>query len=327
MQWLDITSISDQRRNAGGLNMGWGEWGDLPEFWSAAGTTEGDYTDVYSAVAMNHGVGEWDSDRQRWIYDCFINSIGAVRLKSTAPSLGIDGWGCAKHQLTVREISNNANFFLASDPNDPSRMGAVPHVGEEEDYSSVDYILIFLAEQAIGLISAPVAFLWDAAELVANLRSGIDEEYIDTDLFAIFDYPCDENNFIGNWPTDCSFWYWFSVKVNPSKRIQFSVDTTFSAVEYTQFLYWIEHGHIFTIVSPPPNPERMSVTERDIYGIEEISAGEIENYISKYSLSSKKIEQLKKREGKIYLTTSGVTVENKSSTTGKARASIKGNKD
>ncbi len=28
MQWLDLTAISDQRRNAGGVNMGWGEWGD-----------------------------------------------------------------------------------------------------------------------------------------------------------------------------------------------------------------------------------------------------------------------------------------------------------
>lgn len=28
MQWLDLTAISYQRRNAGGVNMGWGEWGD-----------------------------------------------------------------------------------------------------------------------------------------------------------------------------------------------------------------------------------------------------------------------------------------------------------
>ncbi len=28
MQRLDLTAISDQRRNAGGVNMGWGEWGD-----------------------------------------------------------------------------------------------------------------------------------------------------------------------------------------------------------------------------------------------------------------------------------------------------------
>lgn len=42
MQRLDLAAIFDQRRNAGGVNMGWGEWGDLPEYCTAESTCEPD---------------------------------------------------------------------------------------------------------------------------------------------------------------------------------------------------------------------------------------------------------------------------------------------
>jgi len=291
----------------------WGEsWSDVPEDWSDVGSAEGNYTDVYSSVAVKrwpkmgwHPIGVW-------VYPCRICGGGAVRLKNTPPA-GSHGWGCGFHCLEITKTDNKENFYFELIEGNPERMGAVPHSGPDEDYSGVYSALEVLANIVINLIGGYVSFAWAVASaFIDDLVSAIDTEDKEAErLTCVFEYPRDSEDWPGCtdcWPSDCGCWYWWDVHVNPSQTIKFNVCDSFVGVENAWDIWVVEHSHTFTINSPP-SPEGMSAAERRKYGIEEIPVSEIRERAAELGISHAMVKELLELGEPVYIAKCGVKIE------------------
>ena len=219
------------------------------------GAVSGIDTNVYGAYASKCWEGHWIPEKHKWEYFCRICGVGESRLKSAYP---IEGWGCFCHDLKLTESYNKENFYLTFDPGDPERMGCVPHSGPEEDYSTVRKALMALAGLAIGLVSIYGAFAWTALTFIIDLVSAIDTEELRSEyLQCEWLYPKEEGGYQPKWPTDCGFWYWWIVWVNPNQTIKFDGHEFFGGIERAWDMYFVEHSFTATIEAGPP-PDEMS---------------------------------------------------------------------
>jgi hypothetical protein len=140
--------------------------------WSDYGSTEGEYTEINSAVSVKIR-GIWNDKMKEWIYNCYLCGGGAVRTDPDEPER--EGWGCFNHYIKIKEQENEENFYLDIDQNRPERMGCTPHSGEEEDYSTIENILEASVNVMINLMGSYVSFAWTiAAPFIDDLVSGMD---------------------------------------------------------------------------------------------------------------------------------------------------------
>ena len=290
----------------------WKEWSDVPQDWSDDGSTEGNYTDIYSSVAMRRGAAAWLSESHRWLYECYICGGGAVRLKNTPPA-GSHGWGCACHFLKVTEEYNKENMNLDLVDNWAERKGCVPHSGPDEDYSGVYSVLEVLANIMINLMGGYVSFAWAVASaFIDDLISAIDEEDLGTEkLTCLFDYPRDSEDWPGCtdcWPSDCGCWYWWEVYVNPSQTVKFNVYESFIGAENAVDGGVVEHSWTCTINSPA-DPPGMSAAERRKYGVEEIPVSEIRERAKELGISHAMVKELLELGEPVYIAKCGVKIE------------------
>ena len=290
----------------------WNNWSDVPQDWSDDGSAEGNYTDIYSSVAVKIYSGTWQPGWQKWLYNGHICGGGAVRLKNTPPA-GSHGWGCACHFFKVTEEYNKENFYFTTNEPDPERMGCVPHSGPDEDYSGVYSVLEVLANIMINLMGGYVSFAWAVASaFIDDLISAIDDEDLGTEqLICVFDYPRDSAdwpNCTDCWPSDCGCWYKWNVWVNPSQTVKFDVYESFIGAENAVDGGVVEHSWTCTINSPPP-PSEMSAAERRKYGIEEIPVSEIKERAKELGISPAGVKKLLELGEPVYIAKRGVKIE------------------
>ena len=277
--------------------------------WSDYGSTEGEYTEINSAVSVEIR-GMWNKNRHEWEYDGYLCGGGAVRKDPDEDRM--DKWGCFAHCIKITEKENNKNFHFLIDPNNPERMGCTPHSGEGEDYSTIDNILEASVNVMVNLMGSYVSFAWTiAAPFIDDLVSGIDtEELEDEQLTCEFFYPKEEEE-TGWWifPSDVGCWYWWRIIVNPEQTVKFDIDLAHIGVESGCYGSGVEHSWTPTINAPPPFPGGFSAAKRLEYGIQEIPVSGIKERAMEFSLSSAAVDELVNLGEPVYIVTDGIVIE------------------
>ena len=302
-QYLDTLNINYDFEDSGIFY--W--WGVVNKDWGDYGSTQGEYTEVNSAVSVKLR-GIWDDDKEKWRYNSYLCGGGAVRKYPDEPKR--EGWGCFNHYIKIKETENKENFHFLIDTDDPERMGCTPHSGEEEDYTFVHNILEASVNVMINLMGPLVSFPWAVASpFIDDLVSAIDtEEFEDGQLTGEFLYPQEESGWL-IFPTDVGCWYWWEIIVDTDQTIQFDIYSFHMGVENDWDGYAVEHSWTPTISVPPPYPKDFPSPKRLEYGIQKIPVSEIEDRAEEFCLSSTTVNELVNLGESVYIVTDGIIIE------------------
>jgi hypothetical protein len=162
--------------------------------------------------------------------------------------------------------TNNGNNMEINPGNGPTYIGSAPTSNNSTNYSSTINAVISFAITALGSMGA--SFLWTAASLILALGNNVNNSITEDDhLWRLW-----------NWSPaikDTGQFFWFFVDVQPNQTVEFSHEYMLFGPTYE--LLSAGKGYRTLYAGSPGNntssmnPELMTLSEREQYGIETIS--------------------------------------------------------
>ncbi|WP_094227589.1 hypothetical protein [Methanolobus psychrotolerans] len=285
----------------------WGEWSDVPPHHDTImiNTTYGDCIDVYAALEVKVYSGVWHESIQKWLYDCRLESLGKVALKSGMPPY-VMNWGSYYSKIELDKVVSGDSAFEFGQLPVNNNFGAFPYGGSQPSYASVYEILEDLIELGIGQMNKYLGFLMSVSNIINELRGEPDDLNAGTEEqlgeYYYYEYP-----YNGAFSPESSCWYCWTMLAKSNEYIRFRLKYSFEGYEFLNppnpgQLIGIRDTTVWTIPTPPPG-ETMTAKEKEIYGLIEVPVNEIDKRSQEFRLPSEVINNCKKSGKPLYVIT------------------------
>jgi hypothetical protein len=191
--------------------------------------SNGEYTSIYSLESMRTG-NVWNPLYQEWEYSFGVNGTGEVKLAPNHPRKP-KAWGCVKHRLIIKEISNKEIFHFYDDINSPKTKKVwcssdkLPYIKRELSNEGITCVASYPPENSVWNIINP-----------------------------------------GNWPSDAGFFYRWKIVMNQNQTIVFDINLDFISIENARNTGKTNHNWR-VIITSTPDPEKLSLEQMKKYGI------------------------------------------------------------